>query len=233
MLYLDIWMPSESEIKKQKHASANSRASEIVNIYLTENTEMMVKALKEKDDSHVKVYRGDSHYELVGVYSQFDFNGDGYLLNWSPGIVKNYLQLLGAKLQTGKKYSFSDDVTDKKQLPLLAGKILYCTNEVLNKMGAFAGVNKIRTDADKAEEIAKLFEDYHYDYKVLTSSELEDKILADQEPIYYIIFLNSSKAGKFLAVVNSSTGEIIYSRSKAMSINLKSSDLKDLYKEIK
>lgn len=224
--YLNIWTPSEKEIRKQKHADINSNAVSIANIYLDESTESLVKKFREKDYTNVK-------FDKAGPYSQYDFDGGGSLLNWSPGIMKNYLQLLCRQLQTGKKYSFGDEITNKAELQLLKNKTLYCTNEVLNKMGFFAGVNKIRTDAEKSAEIKTLFEDYHYDYKVLTSSELEDKILDDKEPFYYLIFLNSSKAGKFLGVVNSRTGDVVYSRCKALSVNLKPGDLKDLYKEIK
>lgn len=226
LLYLNIWTPSEKEIKKQKHSLINSNATSVAKIYLTENTETLVKKVKEKNLADVR-------YSSAGFYSVYDFDGNGCLLNWSPGIMKNYLQLISTQLQTGKKYSFSDEITDKKQLPLLASQTIYCTTEVLNKMGFFAGVNKIRSEEDKVEEIKKLFEDYQYGYKIITISELEDKIIGDKEPFYYLLFINSSKAGKFLAVVNSGTGEIIYSRCKAMSLNLKSGDLKDLYKAIR
>jgi len=225
-LFLNIWMPSEGEVKRQKYNVFLSHPLSMASIYLTQNTETMVKYIKENKS-------GDKKKVYEGPYQLYDFDGDGFLLNWSPGIMKNYIQSLASQLQTGKKYDIGDEITKKDQLPLLSGQTLYFTTDILNKMGLFAGVNKIRTDADKAEDIKDIFKDYQYSYKLITNSELEDKILEDKEPFYYLVFLNSSRVGKFLAVVNSRTGEVIYSLHKSMSVDLNKSDIKDLNKAIK
>jgi hypothetical protein len=156
----------------------------------------------------------------------FNLDGDGHFYHWNPGLLKNYLQLLCAQLKTGIKTDFHDDSTDKNQIKNLSTATLYCPEDNLNKMGMLVR-------AGKTVDIKDVFEDYKFNYKSIPDKELGEKIMADAEPFYYILFVRNSSS-KLIAVVNSRSGEIIYSRyDKSMTIsNLKSGDLKDLYKTI-
>jgi len=73
----------------------------------------------------------------------------------------------------------------------------------------------------------KLFEDYKYPYKVIPDMELSDKILTETDPFYFLLFVRVG-SGKVIMVINSKTGEVVYSRYHSMFYNLKSGDLKDL-----
>jgi hypothetical protein len=204
-VYFNLWQPTKKMLKDKKFKIGHEDA--LAHIQVSIDLEA-VKAI---------------------YFNSLDFNldGDGHLYHWNPGLLKNYLQQLCADLQTGKKIDFHDDVTDKVKLKELATRTLYCPDDNFNKMGTFVKAGKTVDEKD-------VFEDYKFDYKSISDKDLSDKILNSTEPFYYLIFLRNSTS-KLIEVVNSQTGEAIYSRyDKSMFIqNLKSGDLKDLYKAIK
>jgi len=111
---------------------------------------------------------------------------------------------------------------------LLKNQTLFCPDDNFHKMNAFNA-------ADGKETIHpdEIFQDYKFSYKILSNKELEDKLLADSEPFYYLLFLRNSSA-KMVGIVNSRTGEIIYCRyHKLLAFALNPGDLKEIYKEIK
>jgi hypothetical protein len=152
-------------------------------------------------------------------------DGTGPIGYWTPGNLKNFLQQMGTVLLSGKKILVGDDITDKAQLRLLQNQTLFCTPDIFYQY---------KNDDDKTKFISEVFEDYKYDYRILTPDELSAKILADKELFYYVVFLHNNIAGKIIAVVNSRTGQLIYSKHKvSLSVHIKSGDLKDIYKEAK
>jgi hypothetical protein len=156
-----------------------------------------------------------------------DFDGSGHISNWHPGTVKNYLQQLQIALLTGKKMQ-SENVEDKEQIKQLRGHILYCPEDDFFTWNIFGKLGKY-TD----EQITDLYKEYEFQYKTITNRELEDKILADKEPFYYMIYVPSVQTGKMVGVVNSRTGELIYSKAhSSMSYSLKSGDIKELNKAV-
>jgi len=60
---------------------------------------------------------------------------------------------------------------------------------------------------------------------------LNSKILSEKNAFYYVQYVKSS-TDKFVSVINSSTGEIVYSVYTPVSYNIKSDDLEDLQKKI-
>jgi hypothetical protein len=150
----------------------------------------------------------------------------GHVFHWNPGLLKNYLQMLCAELKTGKKTNYQDEKTNKTLIKELSGKTLYYPEDNLNKIGFFLKSGTVDTK--------DLFDEYKFKYKVISDDELGGKIMADSEEFYYFLFVRIS-GSKLLLVVNSHTGEIIYSRfSSAMfsAKNVNKGDLKDLYKTI-
>jgi hypothetical protein len=205
-VYINLWQPTPKMLKDKKFKIGHEDA--LAHIQLS----IDVDAAKD-----IFIHNKDL---------DFNFDGDGHFYHWNPGLLKNYLQLLCVQLKTDKKTDFHDDVTDKTQMKNLSATILYCPEDNLNKMGMLV-------KAGKKVDIKDVFEDYKYSYKSISDKELGEKILTDSEVFYYILFVRNSTS-KLIAVVNSRTGEIIYQRyDKSMSIqNLKSGDLKDLYKTI-
>jgi hypothetical protein len=205
--YLDLWVPSEKSLKKDRKFKITDEIS-IAHIPLSIDVETVTKEFKG------------------GKAIDFDFDGGGHIYHWNPGLLKNYLQQLTAQLLTGKKVDFHDDFIDKAKLEALKTKTLYCPADNLNKMGTLVKVGKM-------VDVKDVFEDYKFKYEVITDAELGQKIIDDSEVIYYLIFLRNSTS-KLIAVVNSRTGEIIYSQyHQSMTIpNLKDGDVKDLYKAV-
>jgi hypothetical protein len=212
-VYLNLWQPSKKMLSDKKLKIGHEEA--LAHIQLSVNSDL-ARAVGVNVVS-VSFSNKDLDYNL---------DGNGQFYHWNPGLIKNYLQLLCATLKAGKKLDFHDDITDKAQIKNLATSTLYCPEDNINKMGTFVR-------AGKTVDVKDVFEDYKYNYKLLSDKELSEKILADGEVFYYILFVRNS-TNKLIAVVNSATGEIIYSRyTVSMTIsNLKSGDLKDLYKAI-
>jgi len=205
--YLNLWMPDEKVVRKGKE----------------------LKITDEISIAHIEIST-DAGTAMTSYFLQkgygFDFDGGGHIFNWSPGMLKNYLQQLGNLLQKGKKVGYTDDITNHDELKNLSHQTLYCSEDNFHKVGAFMR-------GDKNVDTVKVFEDYKYDYKILKGEELSAKILADSGQFYYLLFLRDSSS-KMVAVINARTGEIIYSRFKSlMAFILKPGDLKTLYKAIK
>ena len=212
-LYLSLWTPDEKRLENNKKFRIEDEIP-IAHIQLsadmrTLKTLYMSGILRNKDNV------------------SFDFDGDGHIFNWSPAILKNYLQHLTSLLQTDKKADFTDDITDKTQLQLLRNKTLYCAEETIHKVGTF-----MKPDTKEIVDTNKVFEDYKFEYKIIAGKDLEKKILTETKPFYYLLLLRNSDT-KMIAVVNASTGELIYSHFVGMAyLELKSADLKALYKAV-
>jgi hypothetical protein len=192
------------------------------------------RELKQSDEEPIakvilsivpEAFKSGNFVQTRDFLNDLDFDGGGALYNWSPGMLKNYVQQLCALLNAGKKVKMSDDITNKEELAKLANTTLYIPDFDLIKYNKFSG------SAAEPDDAAGLFEDYHAAYKVVTKDELDKLILDNGKPKYYLLFIKDS-SNKIVCVINSATGETIYSRAKSLSYNLKSGDLKDLYKEI-
>lgn len=156
---------------------------------------------------------------------QSDYDGDGHIRNWGPGILKNYIQSLMVYLNNGEARSVFTGMNNPTEIKNLKKETLYVPDYVLIKF------NKINGDESKKLEEKEIFENYKLKYKIIPISELNEKILNDTTAIYYLIYIKSV-ADKFINVINSLTGEIIYSRYSPVSYNIRSEDLEALEKKI-
>lgn len=154
-----------------------------------------------------------------------EMDGDGHIRNWGPGFLKNQLQALSAELEKGEKRSLFEEENDKPTLARLRKDTLYVPDFALIKFSAFTG------DESKRHDVKGLFEDYPYPYRVLPAAELDRKILTATEPFLYLVYVKSC-TDKFVSVVDSKTGRLVYSEYSPTSYNLKSGDLEDLAEEI-
>jgi len=213
-MYLNLWTPNEKRIEKKNKFTVDDEVS-IAHIQLSAD----MSTLKSQYFSGILVKKG--------AKPGFDFDGGGHFFNWSPAILKNYLQHLTALLQSDKKVDFTDDITDKTQLQSLQNTTLYCAEETIHKVGTF-----MKPDTKEIVDTNKVFGEYKFDYNIIPGKDLENKILTDSEPFYYLLLLRNSSS-KMIAVVNGNTGEIIYSRYVGMAyLELKPADLKELYKAV-
>jgi hypothetical protein len=204
-LYLELWTPSEK--------------------YFTENKK---KALREKDKiqiARIELYTDFETLKDPQTIYQMDYDGLGHIRNWGPGMLKNYLQALTSFLNKSEKHFIASKIYNEQELEKLKTSTLYVPDYVLVKFNMFTG------DESKQHKEEDLFEDYKLKYQLVSTKKLNDNIVNDPSGFYYLLYVKSS-TDKFVSVINSRTGEIIYSDYTPVKYNLKPGDLKDLYKKI-
>lgn len=155
----------------------------------------------------------------------YDYDGEGHLRNWGKGILKNYIQILMAEFDKGERRKLFKYVADKEKLQTLHEQDLYIPDYVMIEFDKWTG------DESEKHEEEELFKYFESSYKLLSIEDLNDKILNDPNPFYYLIYIKSSTQ-KYLNVINSQTGEIIYAEYSAVSYNIDSKDFKHLSKLI-
>lgn len=206
-LYLELWTCDEKyfQSKKKKKEFENSDKIQVARIELFTDFE----TLSDPD----KLF-------------QSDYNGNGHIRNWGAGILKNQIQSLTSYLNKNENRTLFSEIFNAKELQNLKKEVLYVPEYVLIKFNKFTG------DETKKHDEKDIFEDYKLKYKLISTDELNQKILTDKTPFYYLIYIKSS-TDKYISVINSATGEIIYSTYSPVSYNIKSGDLKDLQTKIK
>lgn len=156
---------------------------------------------------------------------QADYDGNGHIRNWGAGILKNYVQTLMQYLNKGVSHDLYKEILNAKELRNLKNETLYIPDYVLIKFNKFNG------DESKKHKEVDIMEDYTLKYKMISTKELNQKILNEKNNFYYLIYIKSS-TDKYVSVMNAISGEIIYSDYKAISYNIGSKDLKKLQEKI-
>jgi hypothetical protein len=206
--HLNLWMPDESTIKKRKK-----------NKYTDDDALADIRIMCDRQSLGLgSIPDPKSHEQPI------DFDGGGHIFNWSPGVLKNYLLQLSTAITAEKKIDYTDDITVKTKLPELQHQTLYFPIDAFRESSAFVRDGKFN-------DTTKILSGYKFNYKIITNEQLNEKITNDKEPFYYAIFLMTGSS-KMFGVVQSQTGELIYSRYSKFSFNLKTGDLKDLSKQV-
>ncbi|MBK8642668.1 MAG: hypothetical protein IPN15_10805 [Saprospiraceae bacterium] len=156
---------------------------------------------------------------------QSEFDGNGHIRNWGPGVLKNYVQALMGYLAKNESHSLYTGSSNAKELKKLKKESLYIPEYVLTKFNKFNG------NETKKHDEKDIFEDFKLKYILLSGADLNHKILTDTTGFYYLIYIKSS-TDKYINVIHSLTGEIIYSKYKPLSYNIKSDDFQDLQEKI-
>ena len=149
-------------------------------------------------------------------------NGD--LLDYRLGYLKNYIQQINDAIENQKNYEFYKDLENKAELRKLRNAPLLVPENIIYRFNALTGRERDRSTDD-------LFENYSYNFEVIEESELNEKILNEQDSFYYLMY-HQTNSNKIITIVNGVSGEIIYRTSKNMSYNMKPKDIKALSKTI-
>lgn len=113
-------------------------------------------------------------------------------------------------------------------LKKLATHKLYIPSYMNIKFNGWTGQD---SEADD-NNIDDIFKKYEYQYEIISDDDLNNRILDNQE-LYYLRYVRMN-AERFLQVVNSKTGEIIYRNYiTGLSYKIKSKHIKDLNGDIK
>ncbi len=145
--------------------------------------------------------------------------------NWGPGVLKNYIQCMQESFSSGLTIMPYKEITKSSELANLKTETLYVPDYVLIKLNPLNG-NESNKNSEK-----DIFEDYKLKYKLITNEELNKKILTETKPFYYVEYVRSSNH-KYINIINSSTGEIVYLIHEMGVYNFKSKDLKEIQKKI-
>lgn len=205
-IYLELWTCNDNYFQKEKRK----------------------KGLRDKDKIQVARIELYTDYETLSNPDnifQSDFDGDKHIRNWGPGILKNYIQSLMGYLNKNQTHGLYSGITNLAELKNLKNGILYVPDYTLIKFNKFTG------DENKKHDEKDLFEDFRLKYKLVTIEELNQKILNDKTGFYYLVYVKSS-TDKYVSVINSLTGEIIYSSYSPASYTFKSDDLSDLQRKV-
>jgi hypothetical protein len=127
-------------------------------------------------------------------------------------------------LRKNEVVQLKNEIENDIELKNLKNETLYVPSYTMIKYNKFNG------NESKSHDEEDIFEDYKNKYKIVSTEELNNKILSETQPFYYLVYIRSCTQ-KFINVVNSSTGEIIYSEYNAISYNMKTKDLRKLYKK--
>ncbi len=144
---------------------------------------------------------------------------DTIVKEWSWGYLKNYLQEINRHLVDNKpRWRFESEV-DKENISKLNTQVLYVSSDVKNNFDS-------RTKEDPfAEYKGKKIE-------MISPQDLSDKILESDKPFYYMKVYKPS-SDKIVTIINSATGEYLYSDYSGMAYFFKDKDVKELNGNLK
>ena len=201
---------SEKKAKKKMTGILFSNRDRIARFYLFPDSDFVNTALNKKMDEI-----------STSMLSEDIF------FNYKLGMLKNYLQKINNLITDEKIYWIYKENEFSEELKNLTREVLYIPEYVGMKTDAFTSAIENREE----NEIIKLFNNYEYKYEFVDNSVLNDKILNGEE-IYYLRYVRHN-AEKFIDIVNSQTGEVIYRNYvTGLSYNIKPKHLKELNKTI-
>lgn len=150
-------------------------------------------------------------YKLIDLYEaeDHDYSKAPY---WTPGLVANYIQRMTTAMGEGKDMAYGVRVTKTDELSKLKNDTLFIPEWV--------------TDGEKY-----LFDGYPYHYQILGQDELSYKILNSTKPFYYILY-KTGLGMRAINIINSQTGDYIYTRYPQMLGGLGKNEVKELTKSI-
>ncbi|MFD1014866.1 hypothetical protein [Winogradskyella rapida] len=224
------------EVTKKNNGKIKKDIGQIAEIIFTPNTYYRFLANKVEDTGDFKVgyVKKSTPFgtSLEDVKMETTDDGNSYKLlldpesyNFNLGYIKNYFQILNNKLIARQSLKIRDDIKDKDKLKVLKSKTLYAPHWLLKK---YSTIKLKVTGILKPEE---LFEDYKYKFQILSNEELNSKIL-NKEDFYYLMH-TTYNGEKVVSIINSLSGEIIYSTVDNSSDLIEASDLKTISKLIK
>jgi hypothetical protein len=154
---------------------------------------------------------------------KMEYDAAGHFKNWGTGVLSNYLQQLCTLLEKGNECNAKTEIANATELQKMAGSTLFVPDYVLTKFG------KNSDDESKKYPEKEIFEGYTLAYQILSTAELNEKIVNSTAPFYYLLYVKTPSE-KFVTVTNAQTGEIIYLGYTAAAANFKSADIKALQK---
>ncbi len=224
-IYINFFMLDAEDLKKDlsKLKKTSKKYKKKVVKAISSNRENLARIdMFPKDTFLPTALSSDSEVIMDSIYNKDVF------YNYKSGFLKNYFQKVNNQLKTGEKYWMYEN-DNLPELKKLAKQTLYIPNYHLNEFNPW----KMRNKKDK-DGFKKVISNYEYKFDFQDENEMDKRILAGEE-FYYLRFVRVNSQ-KFVHIVNSKTGEIIYRNYIAgimSSYNLKSRHIKDINSKIK
>lgn len=154
-----------------------------------------------------------------------DYNSGSSIMNYNVGFFKNQIEFINSSLKSNINFNCLGDHVDYEKLKFLKTNKLYLLNRA--RENSLTVLNN-----EKDSEIGKLLSKYEYEYELLSSEDLNKKILSNNEKFYYLLYtqINSKK---IVSIIDSKTGEIVFSFLERLSYKLQENDFKKISDEIK
>ncbi|MFK5982185.1 MAG: hypothetical protein QM499_04650 [Flavobacteriaceae bacterium] len=156
----------------------------------------------------------------------YSFYMDDVFFNYKSGLLKNYFQKINNLIESEEVYwMYGNDYLP--ELKKLKKNKLYIPSYMTVTYSGWTG-----KDSEEGEEnIQDILKKYEYQYEVIPDEDLSTKIMNNEE-FYYLRYVRMN-AERFIQVVNSKTGEIVYRNYIAgFSYKIKSKHIKDLNSKI-
>lgn len=145
-------------------------------------------------------------------------------INYDLGHLKTYLRFINNKLKNNEYVNCYDESFKKEDFIKLKSKKLIIPESVKLRYSSTS-----RTKGEIIDE-NELLKDYKYSYEFVSDENLNQMLLNDED-IYFLDY-GQVNADKFISIISSKTGEIVYSEFTSLSYNIKSSDFKSISKLI-
>ena len=146
------------------------------------------------------------------------FNRSGFS-NWEPGFLKNYLQEIVRNVENQETRFLYQEKRNEGELGQLQSQTLYVPNYAMKV------IQPIMVRRHRPED---LMDDYEHPYELISGDALSQKILLNEEPFFYLSCIRNLKGTAFYNVVNSATGQIIYSDFEHKRLNFERNDVRRL-----
>ncbi len=197
------------------YTEAHNEGFYIASLFIFDDTEPLFDGAANYERKRTLIgyiYLSAEEYKKgVNVFDNF---GEGHFLNWGTGLLKNYIQELMTLFSDSKTQFCTENMRLTESIYGLKTGTLYIPDNIVNN----------------PSEMNDLVSDYKYNYKFVPLDTINQMILADKTPFFYIDFAIDNNNEKYVSVVDSHTGEFIYCTNTAYSKRLKAKDLKQIYK---
>lgn len=220
-VYIDITLPDRARISKKRNKLSEKKWEKDKYEIINENSTNIARIYIYPKDEFIHTSMGlGMEKTFVSLYTEDVF------YDYKPGFLKNYFQKVSSLIEKEEVYwMFENEHTSN--LKDLATNTLYVPSYMTIQYNGWTA-----QDSDPEEEnVEEIFKKYDYQYQIIDDSELSDKIMNNEE-FYYIRFVRINTE-RFLQIVNSKTGEILYRNYiHGLGYKIKPKHIKDLNKDI-
>lgn len=193
--YIDIMTLETDKIKSKTKNYSQEKIDKNIDDILEKNTKLIARILLyAKDDFSDKALGRTNETNTHMLYTE------EVLYNYNPGFLKNYFQKINDILEKDEVCSMLIGVS-LPEIQNLAKSKLYIPSYVTIKRSS-------KTKEDNKDDEQSVIKEYGYQYEIIEGSDIGNKIM-NKEEFYYVRYVRQD-ASRYLQIVNSLTGEIIY-----------------------